>query len=70
MKTLEEDLGALLFERHSRGIGLTSAGRHFIQTTAVGIDQIDQAINTASLVARGEAGRLRIGVHALVSAPQ
>lgn len=66
MKTLEEDLGVLLFERHSRGIRLTSAGRRFIQTAAVGIDQIDHAINTAGLVARGEAGRLRIGVHALI----
>ncbi|MFC0220499.1 LysR family transcriptional regulator [Pseudochelatococcus lubricantis] len=66
VKTLEEDLGILLFERHARGVRLTEAGRHFVERVAAGIDQLDHAVRTAGMVARGEHGRLRIGVHALI----
>ncbi len=31
VKTLEEDLGILLFERHACGVRLTAAGRHFVE---------------------------------------
>jgi DNA-binding transcriptional LysR family regulator len=37
VKTLEEDLGILLFERHARGGRLTDAGRHFVERIATGI---------------------------------
>lgn len=66
VKTLEEDLGILLFERHARGVRLTEAGRHFVALVAAGIDQLDHAVKTASMAALGECGRLRIGVHALI----
>lgn len=65
VKTLEEDLGILLFERHARGVRLTEAGRHFVKLVAVGVDQLDHAVKTAGMAASGESGRLRIGVHAL-----
>jgi Mn-dependent DtxR family transcriptional regulator len=36
IKTLEEDLGVLLFERHARGVRLTDAGRRFVEKVAAG----------------------------------
>ncbi len=66
VKALEEDLGILLFERHARGVRLTEAGQHFIERVATGIDQLDHAVRTAGMVARGEHGRLRVGIHALI----
>lgn len=66
VKALEEDLGVLLFERHSRGVRLTDAGRAFVEQIALGVDQIDHAVKTASIAAVGESGRLRIGVHGLI----
>lgn len=66
VKTLEEDLGILLFECHTRGVRLTEAGRHFVQQVAAGIDQLDHAVKTAGAFARGALGHLRVGVHALI----
>lgn len=66
VKALEEDLGILLFERHARGVRLTEAGRHFVARVTTGIDHLDHAVRTAGMVARGEQGSLRIGVHALI----
>jgi DNA-binding transcriptional LysR family regulator len=66
VKTLEENLGVLLFERHARGVRLTDAGRHFMERVAAGVDQLDHAVKTAGMAASGEWGRLRIGIHALI----
>ncbi|MFB9951636.1 LysR family transcriptional regulator [Rhizobium puerariae] len=66
VKTLEEDLGVLLFERHARGVRLTEAGRLFVKRVAAGVDQLDHAVKMAGMAASGECGRLRIGVHALI----
>lgn len=66
VKALEEDLGVLLFERHARGVRLTEAGRHFVERVTTAIDHLDHAVRTAGMVARGEQGSLRIGIHALI----
>jgi DNA-binding transcriptional LysR family regulator len=66
VKTLEEDLGTLLFERHARGVRLTEAGRAFVEQIAAGVDLIDHAVKTATIAAKGEHGRLGIGVHGLI----
>lgn len=66
VKTLEEDLGILLFERHARGVRLTEAGRLFVERVSVGVDHLDHAVKTASMAASGQCGRLRVGVHALI----
>ncbi|WP_226558439.1 LysR family transcriptional regulator [Salipiger thiooxidans] len=66
VKTLEEDLGILLFERHARGVRLTEAGRRFVKHVSAGVDQLDHAVKTAAMAAAGECGRLRIGIHALI----
>ncbi|MFE3839220.1 LysR family transcriptional regulator [Pseudogemmobacter sonorensis] len=66
VKTLEQDLGVRLFERHARGVRLTEAGEHFVEGVAAGLDQIDLALKTIGTITRGETGRLRIGVHTLI----
>ncbi|MBS7701681.1 LysR family transcriptional regulator [Chelatococcus asaccharovorans] len=66
VKTLEDDLGILLFEHHTRGVRLTDAGRHFVEGVAAGVDQLDHAVKTAGMAAHGDCGCLRIGVHALI----
>lgn len=67
VKALEEDLGILLFERHARGVRLTEAGRHFVEEVTAGIDQLDRAVKTAGMHARGGQGVLRVGVYALIT---
>ncbi len=66
VKALEEELGILLFERRARGVRLTEAGRYFVEQVAVGVGQLDHAVKTAGMMARGDHGSLRIGVHALI----
>lgn len=66
IKALEEDLGVRLFERNTRGVRLTEAGRLFVERVSVGVDQLDYAVKTVGMAASGELGRLRIGIHALI----
>jgi len=66
IRTLEEDLGVRLFERNTRGVRLTEAGRLFVERVSIGVDQLDYAVKTAGMSAAGECGRLRIGIHALI----
>lgn len=66
VRMLEEDLGVLLFERHTRGVRLTEAGRAFVEQISSGIDQINHAVKAAGIAAAGERGRLRIGIHGLI----
>ena len=66
IKALEEELGILLFERNTRGVRLTEAGRLFVERVSAGVDQLDHAVKTAGMAAFGQRGRLRIGIHALI----
>lgn len=66
IRALEEELGIALFERNTRGVRLTEAGRHFVERVATGIEHLDDAVKTAGMAASGECGRLRVGLHGLI----
>lgn len=67
IKQLEEDLGVILFQRNTRGVRLTDAGREFVDQVQEAISILDAAINTAGINARGGKGELRIGIYALTA---
>ena len=65
IKALEEDLGITLFDRNTRGVRLTEAGRRFVDQVHDAMGILDRAIQTAGMQSRGEDGEIRIGVHAI-----
>ncbi|HEY4201566.1 MAG TPA: LysR family transcriptional regulator [Devosiaceae bacterium] len=67
IRALEGDLGIILFDRNTRGVRLTEAGRRFVDQVHDALGILDQAIKTAGMQARGEEGELRVGVHALTA---
>lgn len=68
VRALEEELGITIFERNTRGVRLTEAGKNFVARVAVGIEQIDHAVKTAAMIQSGKAGRIRIAVPTPISA--
>jgi hypothetical protein len=67
IRALEQDLGIVLFDRNTRGVRLTEAGRRFVDQVHDAMGILDRAIKTAGMQARGEEGDIRIGVHALMA---
>jgi DNA-binding transcriptional LysR family regulator len=62
---LEEALGLLLFERNSRSVKLTEAGRIYYVDALRILRLADQATDSARRVARGDAGQITIGFTAV-----
>jgi DNA-binding transcriptional LysR family regulator len=62
IKGIEQELDAQLFRRKPRGVELTEAGQAFLGKARAALANVDQAIVTARRTARGEEGRISIGV--------
>jgi DNA-binding transcriptional LysR family regulator len=61
IRKLEDELGAALFERTSRGAILTDAGEAFLPQARGVLAQADVAAESVRMVAEGVAGTLTIG---------
>ncbi len=61
IRALEDELGVLLFERTSRRVALTDAGRLFLVEARLTLEQAAHAIDVARRAERGELGELSIG---------
>jgi DNA-binding transcriptional LysR family regulator len=62
IKSLEQQVGSQLFHRKARGVQLTDAGRAFLEEARRVLSDLDRAVETTRRTARGEQGRLCIGV--------
>lgn len=62
IRQLEAELGVALFERTSRRVRLTEAGRLFLAEAKATLERADHAVSTARRAAEGEIGALSIGL--------
>ena len=61
IRGLEATLGVRLFERSTREVRLTAAGRALLPEARRTVAQAERAVDAAQRAARGESGELRIG---------
>jgi len=62
IKAIERELDVQLFRRKPRGVELTEAGRAFLDDAIAILARLDRAFETTRRTARGEQGRLCLGV--------
>lgn len=70
VRTLEEKLGAPLFERAARRVTLTAAGALFYEETRTILPQLRRAGETTRRFASGQTRRLRLGFVSAVLGPE
>jgi DNA-binding transcriptional LysR family regulator len=61
IRRLEEMVGVTLFERHTRQVALTDAGRALEEAARRVLRDVETAVETAREAGQGEAGALRVG---------
>ncbi|WP_443971002.1 LysR substrate-binding domain-containing protein [Sphingobium sp. CR28] len=66
IRTLEDELGLVLFERTSRRVALTEQGRLLLAEARLTLEQADRTIEIARRARLGEIGELSIGFTASV----
>jgi DNA-binding transcriptional LysR family regulator len=62
IKAIEGELDVQLFRRKARGVELTDAGRAFLDNARALLTQCDHTFETTRRAARGEQGRICIGI--------
>jgi DNA-binding transcriptional LysR family regulator len=62
IKAIEGELGVQLFRRKPRGVELTDAGRALLGDARDILGRLDRALETTRRTARGEEGRISVGV--------
>src|SRR5215212_6336644 len=62
IKAMERELDVQLFFRKPRGVELTEAGRALLEDARAMLAQLDRALSRARRTARGEQGRICIGM--------
>ena len=62
IKAIERELDVQLFHRKARGVELTAAGRALYDNARTMLAQYDHAIETTQRTARGEQGRISVGI--------
>ena len=62
IKAIERKLDVQLFHRKARGVELTDAGRALFENARVILAQFDHAIETTRRTARGQQGRISVGI--------
>ena len=61
IQDLEEEIGFKLFDRLSRGVKLSAAGKLFLEEARRILQQVNDATRRAKRVASGQSGTLRVG---------
>jgi DNA-binding transcriptional LysR family regulator len=61
IRDLEDELGAPLLERNSRGVRLTGAGAVFLPEAQAVLQRAGEAAQAVRAVARGERGEIQVG---------
>jgi LysR family transcriptional regulator, benzoate and cis,cis-muconate-responsive activator of ben and cat genes len=62
IQQLEHSIGVMLFDRSTRGVALTQAGKIFLDEARKIVALADQAVNKTKLAHQGQIGRLDIGI--------
>ncbi|HEX2134986.1 MAG TPA: LysR family transcriptional regulator, partial [Microvirga sp.] len=62
IKAIEQELDLQLFRRKARGVELTDAGRVLLDQARAVLERLDHALLLTQRTARGEQGRLSVGI--------
>ena len=62
IQQLEHSIGVMLFDRSTRGVALTQAGKIFLEEARKIVALADHAVNKTKLAHQGQIGRLDIGI--------
>jgi len=62
IRAIERELDVQLFRRKARGVDLTEAGAAFLDDVRATLAQLDRAVESTRRTARGEQGRICVGV--------
>lgn len=68
IRDLEHRLGFAVFERSTREVRLTAAGKVFLEENTTLLRALQRSVDTARLVAEGRAGVIRIGYMSFAAA--